>query len=240
MKKEIDREKAIEGDIEVVVVDTQAVVRNGVRSIIENSENFTVESAMETPQEVLEYCKVNQPELIIVDCFLMERGVNFIRDVKKISPTTNVLVLTLTEDPIDIRIALYEGATGYVLKTASEAVLLDAVRQTGRGNAYLPKSMLSNLVDAVNMAQSKGNGFGLTKRELDILRHISMGMTNKEIARQLKISVRTIETHRFNIRAKTSASSNSKLIQVARHLGLVGGSEVSGEDDCCQNGSYFD
>lgn len=207
--------------ISVVVVDIQAVVRIGVRSIIENSEKFAVQSNLETVKEIIEYCEREKPELIVVDCFLVDQGPGIIRKIRDCSPNSNVLVLTMTEDPIDIQAALYEGAIGYVSKNASEKVLTEAITQTARGNSYIPKAMISSLVGKFNSRQNKSNGFGLTRREIEILSGIIKGMTNKEMARLLKLSVRTIEAHRSNIRTKTSAKTNAKLFQVARHLELI-------------------
>lgn len=204
---------------QIVVADNETAVRSGVKTIIEEKTDIDVVAGISSADEVLAFCKEKQPPLIVVDCFLFDDGPNFIKAVKQISPKTHVLVLTLKNDPLNIKLALTEGASGYVLKTADEAALIEAVMQTIQGNTYLPPNMLNQLMSFVNAPQANNNNsFGLTGREVEIINLISNGYTNKQIARELDISVRTVETHRYNLKAKTAATSTSQLVQIAKHI----------------------
>lgn len=203
---------------QIVVADNETVVRSGVKTIIEEKTGINVMAGISSSQEVLAYCETHQPQLIVVDCFLFDDGPNFIKAVKEVSPKTYVLVLTLKDDPLNIKLALTEGASGYVLKTADEAALIEAVLQTIRGNTYLPPNMLNQLISFINTPQNNSNSFGLTEREIEIINYISKGYTNKQIAKELDISVRTVETHRYNLKSKTLATSTSQLVQIANHI----------------------
>lgn len=203
---------------EIVVADNEAVVRSGVKTIVEEKTDITVMAGISSASEVLSYCEEQQPPLIVVDCFLFDDGPGFIKAIKHVSPKTHVLVLTLQDSPINIKLALTEGATGYVLKTADEEALIDAVLQTLQGNTYLPPNMLNQLMSFVNMAKNNGNSFGLTDREIEVITYISKGFSNKQIAREMDISVRTVETHRYNLKTKTMATSTSQLVEIAQHI----------------------
>lgn len=205
---------------DVIVSDLQPVVRNGVKNLIEANLNTDVEHSISSPEEILDYCKSKKPKLIVIDCFLLDEGPEFIKQIKEASPNTNILILTLEEDPTDVYIAMNFGATGFVSKTAPVEALNDAIARTMKGETYLAKNMIMRLVENVSTKEKTGNTFGLTKREMDVLREISNGKTNKEIASALTISIRTVETHRHNLRNKTSAYTNSKLTRIAKQLGL--------------------
>lgn len=207
--------------VNVLVSDSQPVIRTGVKNIIESDLGIEVENTLECAELILEYCQKKNPRLIIIDCFLIKEGPDFIRKIKEVSPETNILVLTLEDDPIDVCMAMNYGASGYVLKTASMDSLKDAILRTFNGETYLAKNMVMHLVETVSSTEKSGNSFGLSKRELQVLTEISKGKTNKEIAYSLQISIRTVETHRYNIRGKTSAYTNAKLIKIAKQLGLA-------------------
>lgn len=205
---------------EVLVSDLMPVVRNGIKNLIEADLDMNVEDNISSAENILEYCKTKKPKLIVIDCFLLKEGPEFIKKIKKISPNTNILVLTLEKDPIDVYDAMNSGATGYVLKTAPVEVLMDAISRTMNGETYLAKNMIMRLFQNVSTSEKTGNPYGLSNREMDVLKEISKGKTNKEIATALGISIRTVETHRYNLRSKTDAYTNSKLVKIAKQLGL--------------------
>lgn len=212
----------VPGDtFKVVVADQQPIVRSGVKYHLASEANVEIVAEYDDVSQLYRDGQVGA-DLIIMDCYPLSESVSdAISRVKSLSPETKVLIFTMSNDPIDVQVAISEGASGYVLKSAQCSELIDAVRVVLHGGSYLPRQLLDCLIEAVNKSRSSGNMFGLTSREIDILSEIGRGLSNKEIARKFDISVRTVETHRQNIRAKTTVTTNSGLMRVASHLGLL-------------------
>jgi two-component system, NarL family, response regulator NreC len=139
--------------------------------------------------------------------------------VTDVSPQTRIVVLTMQEDPEFAREALRAGASGYVLKEAAEAELIEAVRRAAAGQTYLNPRLGAALATAA--AESAGPPDDLTEREVDVLRLVALGHTNAEIAGQLYLSVRTVESHRSHIQQKLRLTTRAELVRYALDRGLV-------------------
>ena len=135
-----------------------------------------------------------------------------IPELRRDFPDTQIVVLTMQNEPAYARQALNAGALGFVLKEAAESELLDAVRRAAAGEAYLNPRLGARLA----AEPPSGLPDGLTEREMEILRRIALGHTNSEIAEQLFVSLRTVETHRSRIHRKLQIGSRAELVQYAR------------------------
>ena len=140
--------------------------------------------------------------------------------VQEVSPTTRVVVLTMQEDPEFARRALRAGAAGYVLKEAADDELVDAVRRVAEGGTYLNPRLGAILAAAP--PEPTGPPDDLTEREVEVLRLIALGHTNAEIAADLFLSVRTVESHRAHIQQKLGRSTRAELVRYALDHGFVG------------------
>ena len=208
--------------ITILIADGHPLFRDGLRARLAGNKDFEIVAEEEDGGSVLEACQHYQPKVVIIDLFMPGfMGAKGISKFQKISPETRVLVASDNGDPIDVQIVLSEGASGYILKNASSEEFINAIRVIANEGSYLPVVLMSNLIEATKKARSTGNMFGLTMRELDILKELAIGRCNKDIASKLSISVRTVETHRQNIRQKTGTFATSDLIRIADRLGLA-------------------
>jgi len=144
-------------------------------------------------------------------------GLDLVKRIKEASPDTEIVVLTMQNEPVFARRALQAGVRGYVLKEAADTELVQAVRSAAAGDTYLQPALGARLA-----AGSGGhNGDELSERERDVLRLIALGHTNAEVAEQLYISIRTVESHRAHIQQKLRLSSRAELVRYALEHGLV-------------------
>ena len=138
-------------------------------------------------------------------------------EIHTASPETEIVVLTMQNEPVYARRALQAGVRGYVLKEAADAELVQAVRSAALGNTYLQPTLGAKLAAGAD----ERNGDELSERERDVLRLIALGHTNAEIAERLYISIRTVESHRAHIQQKLRVSSRAELVRYALSNGLV-------------------
>lgn len=208
--------------ITVFIVDGQPVFRDGLRGRLEQQGEFNIVGEEDNGRNAFASCKEHEPRVLLMDPLTPGLdGMQCIAKFKAASPNTNILIASDINELVDVQIALSEGASGYILKNASSEEFINAIRVTASEGSYLPHSLMSGLIEAAQKTKSTGNMFGLTMRELDILRELAVGASNKIIARKLKISVRTVETHRQNIRQKTGVFAITDLVRIANRLGLV-------------------
>ncbi len=208
--------------IRILIVDGYPVFRDGLRNHLMQQGEFDVISEDVTGRTALMTCKKYGPEVVLIDPFMHGlNGLQCISKFKEECPDTSILIASDINDLVDVQIALSEGASGYILKNASSSEFINAIRVTANNGSYLPVSLMNGLIEAAKKTKSTGNMFGLTMRELDILKELAVGSSNKDIARNLKISVRTVETHRQNIRQKTGTFATANLVRIANRLGLT-------------------
>jgi two-component system response regulator NreC len=198
--------------ITVVLADDHGVVRSGLRLLLDQAgmevlaEAGDAGSALRT---VLGY----KPSVLVLDLNMPGEpsSLEAIPRVSEASPGTRVVVLTMQEDPAFAREALRAGAVGYVLKEAADDELVEAVRRAAVGETYLNPKLGAALATAA--PEPSGPPDGLTERELEILRLVALGHTNAEIADQLFLSVRTVESHRARIGQKLLLSTRAELVR---------------------------
>ena len=206
--------------ISIVLVDDHEVVRNGLRMVLEAEEGFEVVAEAGDLETTRRYVRARRPRVLVLDLNLPEgSSLPAIPELREQSPDTAVVVLTMQQDPAFAREAMRAGAIGYVLKQSAGSELVDAVRAAAAGETYLNPKLGAQL--AAGPAEPTGPPDGLTEREVDILRLIGLGHTNSEIAEQLYLSVRTVETHRAHIQQKTGRTTRSELVRYALDHKLV-------------------
>ncbi len=206
--------------IDVVLADDHAVVRAGVRMLLEAEPDIRVIAEAEDVDATRRYVRGHHPAVLILDLNMgSESSLPDIPGLRESFPETAIVVLTMQNEPAFAREALSAGAIGYVLKQAVGAELVEAVRMAAVGKAYLNPRLGARL--ASSNEPSPGPPGGLTARELEVLRLIALGHTNTEIAGQLVLSVRTIESHRAHIQNKIDCSSRAELVRYALDHGLV-------------------
>jgi two-component system response regulator NreC len=209
--------------IRIALCDDHAIVRSGLRRILEAEPDLEVVAEAATADEAVTVARETQPDVFVMDVGLPDRnGVAATADVCKVSPATKVLVLTVHDDVAYLRRAFDAGAVGYLVKEAADIELVQAVRQVAKGRQYVHPTLGAALLapDAAT-ARPAGPGGELSEREVEILGFIANGLTNAEIAKQLYVSVRTVETHRAHIHQKLDVRTRAELVRIAREAGLL-------------------
>jgi two-component system, NarL family, response regulator NreC len=211
-----------DGRITIVLADDHAVVRSGLRMVLEREPGFEVVSEAGDADAALRTVLGHKPSVLVLDLNMPGTlsSLDAIPRVAEVSPDTRVVVLTMQEDPEFARRSLRAGAAAYVLKEAADDELVDAVRSVAAGGTYLNPRLGAMLAAAP--PEPSGPPDDLTERELEVLRLIALGHTNAEIAQSLFLSVRTVETHRAHIQRKLSRSTRAELVRYALDHGLVG------------------
>lgn len=202
--------------IKVLIVDDHAVLRAGLRALLNLQPDIEVVAEAADGLEAVEKVKRLAPEVVLMDISLPGRdGLEVTKDLKKTHPWVKVLILTMHEDPRYLHPALKAGASGYVVKRAADTELIDAIRAAYRGDVFLHPSVARIVVDEY-LEQ------GLSEREREVLRLIAEGRTYKEMAELLALSVKTIESYRERIKEKLGLNTRAELVRYALEKGLLG------------------
>jgi two-component system response regulator NreC len=207
-------------DITIVLADDHAVVRSGLRLLLDQAGGMRVLSEAGDAASALRTVLGHKPDVLVLDLNMPGEptSLDAIPKVADVSPGTRVVILTMQEEPAFARQALQAGAAGYVLKEAAETELVEAIRRAAAGETYLNPRLGAALATAPADA---GPPDDLSTREVDVLRRIALGHTNAEIAGQLYLSVRTIESHRAHIAQKLRLSTRAELVRYALDRGLL-------------------
>lgn len=208
--------------VRVLIVDDHAVVRTGIRLLLEREEGIEPVGEASTGREAIFEARRLKPDVILMDVVMPGgSGLDVIPTLLKERPETKVLVLSMQDDPRYVREAFAAGAVGYVLKEAADVEVVSAVREVARGGRYVHPELGARLIAADADAARRAAEDPLSEREREVLRLLALGHTNQEIARQLYISVRTAETHRAHIMQKLRLSSRAELVRHAIAQGLL-------------------
>jgi NarL family two-component system response regulator LiaR len=213
-----------EGAIRVVIVDDHAVVREGLRTYLDLSDEIEVVGEARNGREAIDRARQLKPDVMLMDLLMPEMdGIAATRGVKEVSPETNVIVLTSFTDDEHIMPALRAGATGYLLKDVSANDLVRAIEGANKGQAQLHPDVARKLMEQVSQpaARQEPPGAALTPRELEVLRLIASGMSNKEIARELVLNERTVKGHVSNILSKLGLADRTQAALYAVREGIV-------------------
>ena len=208
--------------IRVLVVDDHAVVRAGLRRVLDAEPDIeTVGEAPSAERAVYEAIET-KPDVVLMDVVMPGKsGIEATPSILQAVPTTRVLVLSMQDDPRYVREAFDAGARGYVMKEAADAEVVAAVRAVADGERYLHPTLGARLVAAESEERRRAEEDPLSDREREVLRLLALGHTNQEIARSLYISVRTAETHRAHIMQKLRLATRADLVRYALDRGLL-------------------
>ena len=208
--------------ISVVVVDDHAVVRSGLRLLLESQDDIEVAGEAGNAKDAIFRARALKPDVLLLDVVMPgESGIDVLPQLLKESPKTKVLVLSMQDDPSYVREAFGAGASGYVLKEAADEEVVSAIREVAAGGRYVHPALGARLVAAEAAERAAAEADPLSDREREILRLLALGHTNQEIAQQLYISVRTAESHRAHIMQKLRLTTRAELVRYALSRGLL-------------------
>ncbi|HEX6644368.1 MAG TPA: response regulator transcription factor [Gemmatimonadales bacterium] len=202
--------------IRVLVADDHAVVREGIRSVLHGEEGFTLVGEASTAAEAVRLVGDLHPDVAVLDVTMPGgSGLEAVGRIRRESPSTRVLMLSMHDNPEYARESVRAGAHGYLLKDSAAAELRQAVRAVSSGETYFAAPPAGESAPAGAALRP------LTGRERDVLAGVALGRTNKEIAASLGISSRTVETHRESLMRKTGVRTVAGLTRLAMDAGLV-------------------
>lgn len=215
--------------IRVVLADDHAVVREGTRQILEQEPELEVVGEAVDGPSAIEMVRRERPDVAVLDMRLPGRsGVDVTREIAAEVPGTRILVLSAYDDEEYVAAAIQAGALGYMLKTATERELVDAVTAVARGQPVVASVIAQKLARQWSRAPAVARG-PLTPRETEVLQLVTQGMRNKEIGLQLGLSPRTVEVHLKNVYEKLGVSSRTQAVAYASSHHLFG-EEVANRD----------
>lgn len=202
----------------IVIADDHKVVRSGLRMLLDAEPDLEVVAEAGDVDGARRYVRGHKPGVLILDLNMPgDPSLPAIPKLREECPDTEIVVLTMQDDPAFAREAMRAGALGYVLKEAADAELVEAVRLAAAGNTYLHPRLGARLAaEPVKSARDD-----LTDREREVLKLIALGHTNSEIASQLYLSVRTVESHRAHIQQKLGLQTRASLVRYALDNGLI-------------------
>jgi len=209
-------------DIRVLVVDDHAVVRSGLRALLDREDQIAVVDEAATADEAVFRMIEHKPDVLLMDVTMPgTSGLEAIPKLLQASPATRVLMLSMHDDPRYVREAFAAGASGYVLKEAADTEVVAAIRTVAAGQSYVNPSLGARMAGAEAKAAAEAKADPLSEREHEVLRMLALGHTNQEIAKALYISVRTAETHRAHIMQKLGLGSRADLVRYALAHNLI-------------------
>jgi two-component system, NarL family, response regulator NreC len=213
--------------IRVVVADDHAILRAGLRMLINAQADMTVISEAQDGIEAVAAVQRTKPDVAILDVTMPgSGGLDAIKEIVARSRSTRILLLTMHEEPAYLRTALSAGASGYVLKKSVDADLLTAIRAVYKGRTYVDSELAEVLVrDAISPNASDRDGSAarslLSDRELQVLKLVAEGFSSREVAEQIFVSTKTVETYRSRFAEKLGLKSRAQIVQYALNLGLL-------------------
>jgi two-component system response regulator NreC len=208
--------------IRVLIVDDHAVVRSGLRLLLEAEKGIEPVGEAGSARDAVFQARAMNPDVILLDIVMPDRtGLDVLPQLKHENPETKVLVLSMQDEPRYVREAFAAGASGYVLKEAADTEVVAAVREVAAGGRYVNPELGARLVAADAEAERLKDEDPLSDREREVLRLLALGHTNQEIAKELYISVRTAETHRAHIMQKLRLQTRADLVAYALERGFL-------------------
>ncbi|MEB2344457.1 MAG: response regulator transcription factor [Deltaproteobacteria bacterium] len=209
--------------VKLLLADDHRLVREGVRRLVEEVPELRVVAEAATGEEAVELATLHEPDIAVLELTMPRlSGVEAIRRIRQRGLRTRCLVLSIHDGQLQVTQALQAGAAGYLVKSCSPAELRDAIAALAAGRTYLSPSIADRVVGAlVQPGEAASPVSLLTGREREVLQLIAEGLSSKEIATALGVSIKTVETHRCNLMAKLKIRKASRLVRVAIHEGLV-------------------
>lgn len=208
----------------ILIADDHAVLRSGLKMMLNSQEDMEVVGEASSDTETVRLSEQHQPDIILLDITMPEHGgIRIIPEIKKKSPQSRILVLTMHDDDSYLKDVLKAGGNGYIIKKAADTDLLSAIRAVARGESYIDPLMTKHLIFDMfgpgNLEKNESNQ--LSQRETEVLKYMALGYTNKQISETLYVSIKTVETYKVRIKKKLDISRRSELIRYAINMGLI-------------------
>lgn len=211
-------------DIRIMIVDDHSLVRSGFRLLLEQVDGFQVVAEAEDGEKALDILRIGQPDVLITDIAMPGMsGLELVKHVSKTWPAVRCLLLSMHKTSQYVKSAIEAGAAGYLLKDSVDSELEAAVNTVAAGNSYLSPRLSQAMIDGVVNADGSTGGplQSLTARQLEVLKQIAEGFTTKQIAMNLELSPKTVETHRAQLMSRLDIYSVADLVRLAIREGLV-------------------
>ena len=213
--------------IRILLVDDHELMRKGIRAMLERKSSFEVCAEATSGREAIELAQKHRPDVVILDVTMPEMGgLDAARRISEQVPECHILMFTIHDNEEMVRNTLDAGAHGYILKSDASTRLETAVEAVANGNLYFSSGVARYVIESVAGGGSVDNihtsDVPLSPREVEIVRLLGSGKSSKEIANELFISVRTVETHRRTINRKLNINSVAGLVRYAIRHGLIG------------------
>lgn len=206
----------INNQLLIVIADDHEIVRVGLKRLLNIEKSFKIIDEARTGEEAVELASYHKPHVLLLDILMpVMTGIEVLPLIKKMSPETMVVMLTAFEDALHIEQAIDAGADGYLSKDIASADLIKAIKKVVLGERVFSKSILNMMQHKLFKSQSDAKPISITKREQEVLNLIAEGKTNAEIAEMLFLSVRTVESHRYNLMQKLQCSNTASLVRYA-------------------------
>ena len=218
----------------VLIADDHAILRAGLRMLIDAQPDMMVIGEAYDGNQALEIAKETKPDVVLLDITMpVSGGLRAIAEIIRHSPGTRVLLLTMHAEPAYLRTALAAGAAGYVLKKSVDADLLSAVRTVQRGLRYVDSELASGLLqevvgsEAISNKEGGGESKILSERELQVLKLVAEGFSSREIASRIYVSTKTVETYRGRFAEKLGLKTRADVVQYALNVVLLSAEKFS-------------
>ena len=209
--------------MQILVVDDHAILRSGLRLLIDAQPTLNVAGEAGSGADAVAQARTLQPDLILLDLSMPDGdGLSIIGTLRAVAPHARILILTMHDDTSHLRQALDAGASGYVLKNAVDQELLMAIRAVRRGETYVHSAMTQKLVEALTQpaaANPADPWADLSEREFEVMKLVALGYTNAEIAQEIHLSVKTVESYRSRGLVKLGLETRAQLVQSALQHG---------------------
>ena len=212
-------------DTKVLLADDHAILREGIRMVLDSQAGITVVGEAEDGRQALEMVEALQPDVVVMDIAMPNmNGAEATRQIRRRFPRTRVVILTMHENQQYLMQIVNAGATACVLKRSAGTELVTAVKAAARGESYFSPTMASMMLDVYRkqLVEDGGDELAmLTEREREVLQLVAEGKTSQEIADQLFVSIKTVQTHRMHIMEKLDAHDRTDLVRHAIRLGII-------------------
>ncbi|MCA1593874.1 MAG: response regulator transcription factor [Acidobacteria bacterium] len=211
--------------LQIILADDHVVMREGLKSLVNAQADMEVVGEADNGLATLQKAQELQPHIVVMDITMPKmNGIQATKRLRGLCPWTKILVLTAHDDSGYLRQLLEAGASGYVLKRVAAEELVKAIRIVAAGGIYLDPTLAGKVVGGyVGSTKLRGSSQGsdLSERELEVLRHVAWGYTNKEVAAYLDISVKTVETHKAHLMEKLDLKSRAEIVRYALRQGWL-------------------
>ncbi len=209
--------------IKVLIVDDHKLVREGLRAVLDQCNGIQVIAEAESGEEAIRIVSEQSPDVVLMDISMPGMsGIEATKIIKAENPDIKVVMLTMMDQESSVYEAVKAGATGYMLKNTTAEDLVEAIQTVYEGKALLhPDATVKLLKEFVSLSDNKAKDYGLSAREMEVLRLLCEGKTNKELARALWISEQTVKTHLAHIYGKLGTSDRTETVAKAIRMGLV-------------------